>query len=175
MPRVKSGDVFHPEALALARRGAGKSQEQLARELGKSARAVGMWESGERTPSLGVVEQLSALLDVPRGALVTDLVWDPAVETLARHRRMRLGRTLEEVTEELARTATRGPSDEQPPPMDTTWLTVRFAKRVETGERMPPDPAAWEKVYRLTHERLCQAWVNARVGFAAGSRAAGDS
>ncbi len=57
--------------IAALRRAAGWSQSQLARQLGISPSAVGMYEQGRREPSVQMLSRLSRLFGVSIDYLVT--------------------------------------------------------------------------------------------------------
>ena len=48
----------------------GLSQEDLAKKLGVSNRAVSTWETGKRTPLMGVVQQLSDMFHIEKSDLI---------------------------------------------------------------------------------------------------------
>ncbi len=57
--------------IALLRRSAGWSQTELARKIGVSPSAVGMYEQGRREPSAEILVQLAGLFGVSTDYLLT--------------------------------------------------------------------------------------------------------
>ena len=57
--------------IAVLRRGAGWSQAELARQLGVSPSAVGMYEQGRRQPSADLLVKLAELFQVSTDFLLT--------------------------------------------------------------------------------------------------------
>lgn len=60
--------------IAVLRRKAGLSQATLAKQLGLSASAIGMYEQGRREPSLDVLVSISLLFGVTTDYLLTGKV-----------------------------------------------------------------------------------------------------
>lgn len=57
--------------IAMLRRKAGLSQATLAKQLGLSAGAIGMYEQGRREPSLDMIVSISAVFGVTTDYLLT--------------------------------------------------------------------------------------------------------
>ena len=77
--------------MAMLRRQKGLHQQELARMLGISPSAVGMYEQGRREPPLGCVVQLAEIFDVSCDYLLTG---QPARETDLAAVRAAYGRAL---------------------------------------------------------------------------------
>lgn len=58
------------ENLAIIRKSRGYTQRKLAKELGISQAAVGMWESGDREPNFETVEMLADFFNLPLSSLL---------------------------------------------------------------------------------------------------------
>ena len=89
--------------LAFLRIGKGWSQAELARRIGVSASAVGMYEQGRREPSLSLVVQLAREFGVSTNYLLTGETQqgDPSATSEAPHITVRV----ENLTWYLLRTA----------------------------------------------------------------------
>ena len=90
--------MFGPRVAAL-RRDAGLSQAELARELGISPSAMGMYEQGRREPSMETVVALAGFFGVTTDYLLTGKPSEQEAEKLRElllHRIDRAARRLEE-------------------------------------------------------------------------------
>lgn len=65
------------QRIALLRKQAGMSQAELAKRMGVSASAVGMYEQGRREPSVEGLVALSEILRVSTDYLLTGKIADP--------------------------------------------------------------------------------------------------
>ena len=63
--------------IAMLRKSRGMSQLELAKQLGVSASAVGMYEQGRREPSCQIIVALARLFDVSADFLLTGEVREP--------------------------------------------------------------------------------------------------
>lgn len=136
MPRSPSPD-FDRAALAEARHEKGWSQSRLADEAGVSLSAVKKWELGLRKPEEAVAARLASALGVEPGSLGLAIpdIDSATLATIRRSRRITVS--------EMA--AAIGASE-------------RTLTRVESGELLPPDSAAYAKAYGITLAQLAAAW-----------------
>jgi transcriptional regulator with XRE-family HTH domain len=136
MPHSPSPD-FDREAMARARNEKGWSQSRLADEAGVSLSTVKKWELGLRKPDESVAGRLAFALGVQPGSLglaIPDL--DSAtLATIRRSRRI--------TAPEMAA---------------AVGVSERTLTRVESGELLPPDSAAYAKAYGITLAQLAAAW-----------------
>lgn len=115
----------------------GLSRTELARAVGVSAATIKAWETGRRTPQPTVLHSLAHTLRVPVESLLNPRV---QVDDLARMRESS-GLTLTGAAERLG-------------------LAMHVLKAVERGKRLPPDPTAMRRLYRVTSAELAQAARN---------------
>lgn len=64
--------AFNPTAMAMARRGRGLTQDELARLLGRPVRTVESWEQGEKRPNPDNLRRLADALRVTEQDLITN-------------------------------------------------------------------------------------------------------
>ena len=126
-------------ALRRAREVAGLTQVEVADGVGVSVSSVKKWEHGDRLlPDTFVADRLAEFLGVSSESLHV-VVPDFDTATLATIRRSR-----RQSAEALA---------------EVLGISARTVARVEAGDILPPDPAAWTRALDITQPRLAQAWA----------------
>ena len=63
------------ERLKEARKNAGLTQAELGKKLGVTGATVSTWEKGNTEPKVGVLSDISNILDVPVIHLLDELTW----------------------------------------------------------------------------------------------------